>query len=169
MRGRPLVVAACTCVAFAFWDTAHATGPRDSTGSRNTPPVASIPAHYREVLDTYCVTCHNQRLQTGGVTLQSADLSRVAEDSELWEKVVRKLRVGTMPPQGARRPDRATADALSEWLEGELDRAAAAKPDPGRPIVRRLNRTEYANAVRDLLALDVDVAALLPPDDSSYG
>ncbi len=156
-------IAACACVAFAFWDTAHATGPRD------TPPVASTSAHYREVLDTYCVTCHNQRLQTGGVTLQSADLLRVAEDRELWEKVVRKLRVGTMPPQGARRPDRATADALSDWLEGELDRAAAAKPDPGRPIVRRLNRSEYANAVRDLIALDVDVAALLPPDDSSYG
>jgi mono/diheme cytochrome c family protein len=124
---------------------------------------------YRTILDRYCVTCHNQRLQTGGVTLQSTDLSRVAEHSDLWEKVVRKLRVGTMPPQGAPRPDRATADALSEWLEGELDRAAAEKPDPGRPIVRRLNRSEYANAVRDLLALDVDVAALLPPDDSSYG
>src|SRR5262245_52320383 len=116
MRGRPLVVAACACVTFAFYHTAHATGPRDKTNSRNTPPVPTATAHYREVLDTYCVTCHNQRLQTGGVTLESSDLSRVAEHSELWEKVIRKLRVGTMPPQGARRPDRTTADGLSEWL-----------------------------------------------------
>ncbi len=124
---------------------------------------------YREVLDGYCVTCHNQQLKTGGLTLEGADLSRVASHAEVWEKVVRKLRVGTMPPQGARRPEPATAAALAESLEGALDRAAAEKPDPGRPVLRRLNRAEYANAVRDLLALDFNVAALLPPDDSSYG
>jgi hypothetical protein len=169
MKGKPLVVAACACVAFAFWSTVQATGPGGTAGSRATPPAVPTSTHSREVLDTYCVTCHNERLQTGGLILESTDLSRVAEHSELWERVVRKLRAGTMPPQGARRPDRATVDALSEWLEGELDRAALAKPDPGRPIVRRLNRNEYANAVRDLLALEVDVAALLPPDDSSYG
>jgi mono/diheme cytochrome c family protein len=153
-----IAIAVLGSLCWALSSTPQALSPADPTS-----------AQYRQVLDTYCVTCHNQRLETGGVSLESADLSRVAEDRDLWEKVVRKLRVGTMPPQGARRPDRATADALSDWLEGELDRAAAAKPDPGRPIVRRLNRSEYANAVRDLLALDVDVAALLPPDDSSYG
>src|SRR5262245_15451355 len=124
MMGRALLLALCACVAFAFWDTVDAKGPRDETGSHHTLLVDPTASEYREVLDTYCVTCHNQRLQTGGVSLQSADLSRVAEDSELWEKVVRKLRAGTMPPQGARRPDRATADGLSEWLEGELDRTA---------------------------------------------
>jgi hypothetical protein len=97
------------------------------------------------------------------------DVSNVSEGPETWEKVVRKLRSGAMPPPGARRPDQATADRLVGWLESELDRAAAAQPNPGRPFLHRLNRAEYANTIRDLLALDVDVTSLLPPDDSAYG
>src|SRR5439155_17277835 len=81
----------------------------------------------------------------------------------------RKLASGTMPPQGVRRPDATTYHGLTAWLEGELDRVAAASPNPGRPMLHRLNRAEYANAIRDLLALDVDAASLLPPDDSAYG
>jgi hypothetical protein len=115
------------------------------------------------------VTCHSQRLKTGGLTLEGTDLTKVAENPEVWEKVVRKLLAGAMPPQGVRRPDEATYHALTAWLEGELDQAAAAHPNPGRPMLHRLNRAEYANAVRDLLALDVDAASLLPPDDSAYG
>jgi hypothetical protein len=101
--------------------------------------------------------------------LENADLTHVGNDVELWEKVVRKLRAGVMPPQGARRPDAATLHALISSLEASLDLAADARPNPGRPLLHRLNRAEYKNAIRDLLALDVDVATLLPPDDSAYG
>jgi len=124
---------------------------------------------YRQVLDTYCVTCHNQRLKTGGLTLDTLKLENVPEQPEVWEKVVRKLRSRTMPPQGVKRPDAATYVELTGWLETQLDRAAELNPYPGRPVIHRLNRAEYANAIRDLLALDIDPAALLPPDDSAYG
>ena len=101
--------------------------------------------------------------------LENADVAHVANNVEMWEKVVRKLRAGVMPPQGARRPDDATMHALIASLESSLDQAAEARPNPGRPLLHRLNRAEYKNAIRDLLALDVDVATLLPPDDSAYG
>ena len=97
------------------------------------------------------------------------DLAQVANAPDIWEKVIRKVRVGMMPPQGLPRPDEATRDGLVAWLQTTLDRAAAAHPNPGRPPVHRLNRTEYGNAIHDLLALDVDSASLLPPDDSGYG
>src|SRR6185369_965500 len=109
------------------------------------------------------------RLRTGGLSLEAANLQSVPAHPEIWEKVVRKLRLGVMPPQGARRPDAAVLDALATSLERELDASAAARPNPGRPVLRRLNRAEYANAIRDLLGLDVDVAALLPPDVSAFG
>ena len=101
--------------------------------------------------------------------LDTQSLARIGDAGATWERVIRKVRTRTMPPPGMPRPDEATYERLSSWLEAELDRAAAAKPDPGRPLIRRLNRTEYANAIRDLLALDVDVASLLPPDDSAFG
>ena len=140
---------------------------------------------YRALLDRYCVTCHNERLVTGrggapsplvgqlravGLTLDTLDLAAVGEHPEAWEKVVRKLRGGMMPPAGRPRPDEAGTLDFVTWLETELDSAAAARPDPGRTApLHRLNRAEYRNAVRDLLALEVDVDALLPADDSSYG
>src|SRR6266699_349365 len=123
----------------------------------------------RALLDQYCVTCHNEKLKTAGLTLDRMDPSHVAADLEAWEKVVRKLRAGMMPPQGMPRPNAAAYEALTAALETELDRAAAAKPKLGAPGVHRLNRTEYANAIRDLLGLDIDPAAYLPADDSSYG
>ena len=123
----------------------------------------------RATIDQYCVTCHSTRLKSGGLVLENADLASVGTDAERWEKVVRKLRAGVMPPQGARRPDGATMHALIASLETSLDQAADARPNPGRPLIHRLNRAEYKNAIRDLLALDVDVATLLPPDDSAYG
>ncbi len=95
--------------------------------------------------------------------------SDVAASAGVWEKAIKKIRVGMMPPQGAPQPDPATRGALVSWLTTSLDRAGAAKPNPGRPVLHRLNRAEYANAVRDLLALDVDPSTLLPPDDSAYG
>ena len=122
---------------------------------------------YRAVLDKYCVTCHNQRLKTGGLTLDNMDLAKVPAQAEVWEKVIRKLRSGTMPPAGLPRPDAATYSALAGWLEAQIDQGS--QPYAGRPILHRLNRSEYANAIRDLLALDIDAASLLPPDDSAFG
>ena len=127
---------------------------------------ASVPQH-KATIDQYCVTCHNQRLKTGGLSLDTFDIANVHANAETWENVVRKLRVGAMPPQGIRRPDQQTTDSLIAFLEGELDRTSMRSP--GRPVLRRLNRAEYANAIRDLLGLDVDVAALLPPDVSAFG
>jgi len=130
---------------------------------------AAVDAQTKAALDQYCITCHNTRLKTGGLVLDSSSLDRVSADSATWEKVVRKLRLGVMPPLGARRPEPTTYDRMIASLESELDAAAAAHPYPGRPVLHRLNRAEYANAIRDLLGLHVDVSALLPPDDSAYG
>ena len=121
------------------------------------------------LLNQYCITCHNQRLKTAGLLLDSMDFEHVEKDASAWEKVVRKIRTGMMPPSGARRPDRAALDAFAADLEGRLDRAATPGASLDAPSLHRLNRTEYANAIRDLLALDVDVATLLPADASSEG
>jgi cytochrome c551/c552 len=126
-------------------------------------------ATQKALLDKYCVSCHDDEQRTGGLSLQAADLAGVPAHAETWEKVIRKLRVGAMPPQGVPRPDKAALNGLASYLETSLDQAYAAKPNPGRAVMHRLNRAEYANAIRDLLALDVDGAALLPPDDESSG
>src|SRR5207249_3935196 len=123
----------------------------------------------RAVLDQYCVGCHNQKFKTAGLMLDKLDPARVADNAEAWEKVVRKLRAGMMPPLGMPRPNPAAYEALTVALENDLDRASAAKPHLAAPGVHRANRTEYANAIHDLLALDIDPAAFLPADDSSYG
>jgi len=99
------------------------------------------------MLDQYCVACHNQRVKTAEVAFDNADLTKVGDHAELWEKAIRKLKAGMMPPPGARRPEKATADAFASWLETSLDEHAAANPDPGRVAVHRLNRTEYAAAI----------------------
>jgi mono/diheme cytochrome c family protein len=140
-----------------------------------TAPLAFLHAATppRALINQYCVTCHNQKAKTAGLMLDvlAADLDsgNVGPHAEKWEKVVRKLRVGAMPPQGMPRPDRATEDAMAASIENLLDRAAAAAPNPGQPVLHRLNRTEYANAIRDLLALEVDASDLLPTDDASFG
>ena len=120
-------------------------------------------------MDRYCVTCHNGRVRAGGLLLDQMDVAQVGERPEIWEKVVRKLRAGMMPPLGARRPEKDALARFTSTLEIALDGAAAAKPDPGVPALHRLNRTEYANAVRDLLDLPVNATSLLPGDDSSDG
>jgi hypothetical protein len=120
-------------------------------------------------LKQYCVTCHNSRLRTGGLALDALNPASVAPDAETWEKVVRKIRTGMMPPAGAPRPDRAALGAFASSLEGTLDRAAVPGRSLTTPALHRLNRAEYTNAVRDLLDLDVDVSALLPSDDSNEG
>ena len=130
---------------------------------------ASAAAEARAALDRYCVTCHNERLSTAGLTLDTVDPAHVGTAPEVWEKVVRKLRTGMMPPAPRPRPDADTYSTVVGYLEAALDRVADANPDPGRPAVQRLNRTEYTNAIRDLLALEVDGRDLLPADESGYG
>ena len=130
---------------------------------------AQKPDH-RAVLDRYCVTCHNERVKTANLMLDKVDVSNPGANAEVWEKVMRKVHTGTMPPPNI--PQLAPGDrqALLTWLESTLDAAAAKKPNPGRTeTLRRLNRTEYQNAVRDLLALDIDAASLLPADESGHG
>ena len=122
------------------------------------------------MLDRYCVTCHNQRLVTAGLKLDEADVANPGEGAEIWEKVVRKLRTGMMPPPNMPQPSMEGRQALLSWLETSLDKAAATKPNPGRTeTLRRLNRTEYQNAIRDLLSVDIDAALLLPADESGHG
>src|ERR1700674_5179185 len=123
----------------------------------------------RKLLDQYCVTCHNQRVKTASLMLDTMDVDHASDGAEVWEKVIRKLRGGMMPPQGMPRPDKPTIDGFISWLETSLDRAAAAQPNPGRSSLHRLNRSEYGNAIRDLLALNIDVTALLPADDEANG
>jgi hypothetical protein len=124
----------------------------------------------RAVLDQYCISCHNDRLRTADLALDSVDATRPAADAELWERVIAKLRAGSMPPPRRPRPDARTYDVVAGRLETALDRAWTADPNPGRgSAVHRLNRTEYTNAVRDLFALDVDVTDLLPGDETADG
>ena len=123
----------------------------------------------RALLKEYCVVCHNEKLKTAGLMLDKADVQQVGPGAEVWEKVVKKIRGGAMPPPGRRRPDKPAFEAFVTWLETELDREAAAHPNPGRPADHRLNQVEYSNAIRDLLALDIDAGSLLPADESDHG
>jgi len=125
---------------------------------------------YATLVGTYCVTCHNDRLETAGLSLQTLELTNVPAHARVWENVVRKLRSGEMPPATVRsRPDSRIAGALATYLETTLDRAAVLRPNPGRAPVHRLNRAEYSNAIRDLLGVDVRPGEWLPVDDSGYG
>ena len=158
-----------------------------ATLSLSSDATAQTPTaiEYRALLDQYCVTCHNQsvvddpnapanallsQLRAVGLKLDALDLSAVAANADHWEPVVRKLRAGLMPPAGLPRPDPATLDGFRTWLETQLDGATAAHPNPGRTAsFHRLNRAEYSNAIRDLLALEIDVDDFLPADDAGYG
>ena len=150
---------------------AQPLGPREvqaAPGAERAATSGGPAAPPRDVLQRYCFACHNARTRTAGLALDTFDMARTGDHPEVWEAVVRKLRTGAMPPAGRPRPDRATYDAVVDWLETELDRAAEARPDPGRPTLHRLNRAEYRNAVRDLLAVEIDVG-LLPADNAAYG
>ncbi len=148
-----------------------AAGSRVFTLELRQPATPFLTAAARvSLIDEYCVECHDEDKKRAGLALDTQAVHDVGRHPDVWEKVVRKLRARHMPPVGRPRPDDAAYDALIASLETELDRAAATKPNPGRPpAVRRLTRTEYQNAIRDLLAVDVDVASLLPADQSSYG
>ncbi len=163
LRGVLALAAAVAAVGPATSGELLAAGRSQAAGGHAAADAAAL-------LDRYCVTCHNDSLRTAGLTLEALDAGDPGARAETWERVVLKLRAGMMPPPGRPRPDRATYDRLASFLEAGLDRAAAAEPDPGRSdALRRLNATEYRNAIRDLLDLEIDVAALLPADDSSAG
>jgi mono/diheme cytochrome c family protein len=132
-------------------------------------PASAAGIDRRAILAKYCFTCHNERVKSGGLVLDKLDLDAIGPHAETWEKVVAKLGARAMPPPRMPRPDEATYRALTTWLETELDQYAAAHPNPGMPTIHRLNRVEYTNAIRDLLALEIDGPTLLPPDDSGYG
>ncbi len=127
------------------------------------------PLGARALVNQYCIGCHNQKLKTAGIALDVVDTAKVGSDAPVWEKVLRKVSSGEMPPAGLPRPKAPDATAFTQWLSSELDRAAAAHPNPGHPTIHRLNRAEYSNAIRDLLALDVQPGSKLPADDSGYG
>ena len=149
-----------------------AAGPAAAQGTPASTGGAEA-TEYRQLLNRYCVGCHNDRTLTAGLTLQRLDLARAGEDpheAETWEKVIRKLQTRSMPPAERPRPDETTYEAFTAWLEDRVDNAAARNPNPGRRhAVHRLNRSEYANAIRDLLDLRIDAPTLLPPDDSGFG
>ena len=126
-------------------------------------------AEARALLNRYCVACHNRRTLTAGLALDTLDVAQVETNADTWEHVIRRLRANAMPPAGRPRPTAAATHGFIEWLETELDRAGLEHPDPGRPAVHRLNRAEYANAIRDIFGLEIDVNALLPADDEQEG
>ncbi len=135
-----------------------------------TPSLSPTLTPAKDLVTRYCVTCHNERTKTASLLLDKADADQVGNSADVWERVVVKLRSRAMPPPGSRRPDNATYDAVAGWLETELDRAALAHPNPGRPAsLHRLNRTEYANVIRDLLGIEIDAGAMLPADAHAYG
>jgi cytochrome c5 len=172
----PLVL--CVSLLWVSTVTFDATTATEAAPASQTPgpqttaaATAAVPAGpARQLVTEYCLACHNQRLRTANLSLDTAAAGEIADSAETWEKVVTKLRSRSMPPAGSRRPDNATYDAAAAALERELDRAAATHPNPGRPAdLHRLNRTEYANAVRDLLGLEIDATAMLPPDAHAHG
>jgi mono/diheme cytochrome c family protein len=164
-----LAVAATGMLAASGSGEAPAGPPqRDAVNAAN-PASASLPAE-GAILNRYCAGCHNPRVKSGNFVLDGLDVSRVGDNPEAWEKIVRKLRGGVMPPSKQPRPDEAAYAKLLSTLEERLDQAAAARANPGRTeTVHRLNRLEYENAVRDLLAVEINADDLLPADDSSYG
>jgi hypothetical protein len=134
-----------------------------ATGQRATAP------SLRAAVDQYCVACHNQKTSTAGVSLEKTDFGDAGGNAPILERVLRKVRTGEMPPAGMPRPAAAASASFVKSLEDALDRAAAVNPNPGRPAVHRLNRAEYSNAIRDVLALDIQAGSSLPADDSGYG
>jgi hypothetical protein len=135
-----------------------------------SPSQPASPASPQAVVAKYCITCHNQRLRTAGLALDTADVTRPSEHAEVWERVITKLRARSMPPAGMPRPDAAAYRTVVDWLETEIDKAWVAHPNPGRiGAVHRLNRMEYRNAIRSLFELDVDVESQLPGDETADG
>jgi hypothetical protein len=165
LAGLAVIVSLCLQTGASAQQAAPPVNVTPSSSGAGT-----LASNHRRVLDRYCVTCHNRRLEIAGLRLDEADVASPGKGADIWEKVVRKLRTGTMPPSNMPQPSMEDRGALLSWLERSLDEAAVAQPNPGRTdTLRRLNRTEYQNAIRDLLSLDIDAASLLPADESGHG
>jgi mono/diheme cytochrome c family protein len=164
--------AALTLLAVAVFPSSTALS-QTSARSPVVPASQAAATHAapspRALVDQYCVVCHNQKTLTAGVSLEGIDFSNPAANAAIMERVLRKVRTGEMPPAGMPRPPAPVLAAFTKSLEGALDQAAAAHPNPGRPAIHRLNRAEYSNAIRDILALDIQPGSSLPVDDSGYG
>ncbi|MEN3338335.1 MAG: hypothetical protein V7647_2011, partial [Acidobacteriota bacterium] len=170
-RPRLLVFGAVLVMAGLLSSRKPVTAASPLQSSTTAAPGSQEPgASQRAVLNRYCVTCHNEKLKTADLALDTPSAANVPASAAVWERVIRKLRTGQMPPPGRPRPDSQQVQALASYLEAEIDHDAAQRPNPGRTeAIHRLNRAEYHNAVRDVLALDTDVTSLLPADDMSYG
>ena len=164
MKRELMLVAACFMLAISV--NVQDQGPAYAQGAAVQTDAA---AANKATVQKYCVSCHNEKVKSGGLTLSTLDLARVTEHPEVWEHVIRKVRTGAMPPAGRPRPDKAAAGNLVTYLETELDKAAAAQPNPGRVALARLNRAEYRNAIRDVLGLEIDAASMLPNDIAGHG
>jgi hypothetical protein len=159
-----------TSVAAAAWLTSTAVAILSAASPQTAPAGTRPTAPVDSVVKQYCITCHNARTKTADFSLENISAADIPANAEVWERVVRKLERHAMPPQGVRRPDEATYESMLQTIEGALDHDAAQHPNPGQPLPHRMNRAEYANAIRDLLDLDLgDVSTLLPPDDSTFG
>src|SRR5690349_23158176 len=160
-RSVPLPAAGLAVMAALIaFSSAPAQAPASSTQSSPTG---------QALVNKYCVMCHNQKAKVAGVVLEGIDFSHPGEHAAILEKALRKVRTGEMPPPGLPHPDDAARKQFTDWLADALDREAAAHPNPGRPAIHRLNRAEYSNAIRDLLAVDIQAGEMLPVDDSGYG
>ena len=172
-----MVAAGVACLVTGVFSAAGqaAAEPAGTSRAAGAPQAGAqaavdLTAEPRRMFRRYCIGCHNDRLRTADLSIAALDLETLSDDAETWEKVVTRLRAGSMPPPGRPRPDEATYRNVAGWLETELDRAWVADPRPGRiNAIHRINRTEYRNAIRDLLALDVDVESLLPGDETADG
>ena len=162
---RGLMAAAAACFIAGVALNVQSSAPAYAQAAQAGDAVAANKA----TVQKYCASCHNEKVKSGGLALTTLDLARAAEHADEWEQVIRKVRTGAMPPAGRPRPDKATAENLVTYLETELDKAALAQPNPGRPALARLNRAEYRNAIRDLLALEIDAASMLPNDIAGHG
>jgi hypothetical protein len=149
--------------------SAAAPSAAGAHSAATVPPGGFTPETAKEFFTQYCIACHNQYAKIGDMVLDTRDFEHIAGDAEIWERVVRKLNAGAMPPQGMPRPEPHAYKSMVSWLTTSLDAASATQPNPGRSSIHRLNRTEYGNAIRDLLGLEVDASEFLPADDEGYG
>src|SRR6266404_4384126 len=166
---RAFVGVAGVVVTLAVLPLGYATVRAAYAPAQTAAPAAAPKPVERALLDQYCVTCHNQRLKTANITFDTMDLAQLPSHADVWEKVVRKLRGGMMPPPGMPRPPQAAVDGFVSLLVRSLDEAAAADPNPGRVALHRLNRAEYAAAIEELLAIRIDAGAFLPQNDEADG
>ena len=166
---RRLSAVLCACTVAAAVTASFAAAPQEPARQASVAARPAAVATHEATLSQYCMTCHSERVKSGGLVLDPRELADVPGHADVWEKVIRKVNAGLMPPPGVPRPADEVLRGFTGFLETALDRAAAERPNPGRPMLHRLNRTEYANAIRDLFHFEVDAATLLPPDDSAYG